>query len=146
MAVAVVQVARFLPFFAAGVATFRGVMVRAWVNWSLHVEYALIFIEDKFALSDHEFFAVFDQDVHFVQRVPDCTVAQAFFLERRWRSLDYHTLVESLLEHILVPDQFGQILDFTLLILRWTDDTYLTDIKSFIGIHFRQKFRIKKAQ
>ena len=118
MTVAVVQITRFFPFFTASVATIRGVVIRTWVNWPLHIEYALIFIEDEFTLSDHELFTVFDQDVHFVERVSDCTVAQACFFEWGWCSLDYHTLLESLLKDILVSDQFGQILDFTLLILR----------------------------
>ena len=116
MAVAVMQVARFLPLITASVAAFRSVVVRARVYRALHVENALIFCEDEFALSDHKFFARLYQVINFVQRVPNCAVSKAGFFERGWRRLDYHTLLERLLEHILVPDQFGEILDLTLLI------------------------------
>ena len=71
MAMAVRQIACFLPLFTASIATVWSVAVRLWVNWSFHIENFLILNEDEFAVSDHKFAAVFDQNINFVERMTD---------------------------------------------------------------------------
>ena len=122
MAMALRQIACFLPLFAASIATVRSVAKGLRIYWTLHKEDVLILNEDEFTVSDKKFAAVFDQNIDFVERVADSAISEIRRLRLRGWRLNIPTLIECLVEDVFVPDQLGQVLNLILLICRGAED------------------------
>ena len=122
MAMAVRQIACFLPLFVASIATVRRVAVQLRVYWTLHKENFLVLKEDEFTVSDHKFAAFIDQNIDFVEGVSDSAIFEIRRLGPRGWRLNVQTLIERLVEDVFVPDQLGQVLNLILLICRGAED------------------------
>ena len=117
------QIACFLPLIAASITAIRGVVVSSNVYGAFHVENVFILYEDEFAISDHKFSTVFDQNIDFVERVANTTVSQISLFRLIGLRMDTHTLIECLLENIFVSYQLGQTLNLITLLCRGANDT-----------------------